>query len=207
MKKVLAVVAVVCVVFAAGAALAQPRARDDGRRVPPQMTKEFNGEKGHIDQRKAPQFAGESFDRGMARGRMNPAMFDRNEHGRNPAMFDRNEPGRNGDMPCRFGGRKGGRMMFTPDMPDEIRAKVVEAAKLHIDLDAVLSAKQIDKAKALEVFGKIQQAENEIETWKFSKRLEMMEAFRTQQELNRKNFNAPKPEAPAPAPAPEGNAQ
>ncbi len=67
MKKVLAVVAVVCVVFAAGAALAQPRTGNDGRRVPPQMTKEFNGEKGHIDQRKAPQFPSESFDRGMVK--------------------------------------------------------------------------------------------------------------------------------------------
>ena len=91
-------------------------------------------------------------------------------------------------------------MMFTPDMPDEIRAKVVEAKKLHIDLEAALSTRPVDKAKALEVFAKVQQAENEIETWKFGKRLDMMEAFRTQQELNRKNFNAPKPEATEPAP-------
>ena len=197
MKKVLAVVAVVCVVFAAGAALAQPRTGNDGRRVPPQMTKEFNGEKGHIDQRKAPQFPGESFDRGMVRGRMNPAMFERRE------------PGRDDRMPCRFDGQGRGRrgMMFAPDMPEEIRAKVVEAKKLHIDLEAALSTKPIDKAKALEVFTRIQQVENDVEAWKFGKRLEMMEAFRTQQELNRKNFNAPKPEAPAPAPAPEGNAQ
>ena len=191
MKKVLAVVAVVCVVFAAGAALAQPRTRDNARPVPPQLMKEFNGEKGHIDQRRAPQFAGESFDREMRRGRMNPAMFDR-KPGNDGRRFDPE------DMPCRFEGCRGGRMMFTPDMPEEIRAKAVEAAKLRIDLEAALSTKPIDKAKALEIFAKVQQAENEIETWKFSKRIDMMEAFRTQRELNRKDFNAPKPEAPAP---------
>ncbi len=193
MKKVLAVVAVVCVVFAAGAALAQPRANQEGRRVPPQLMKEFNGEKGHIDQRRAPQFAGESFDREMRRGRMNPAMFDR-KPGNDGRHFDPE------DMPCRFEGhgRGHGRMMFTPDMPEEIRAKAVEAAKLRIDLEAALSTKPIDKAKALEIFAKVQQAENEIDAWKFSKRLDMMEAFKTQMELNRKNFNAPKPEAPAP---------
>ena len=174
MKKVLAVVAVVCVVFAAGAALAQPRANQEGRRVPPQLMKEFDGEKGHLDQRSPEQ------------------RFNRP---------DRPEPGRDGEnMPCRFGGRRGGRMMFMPDMPEEIRAKAVEAAKLRIDLEAALSTRPIDKAKALEIFAKVQQAENEIEAWKFSKRIDMMEAFRTQRELNRKKFDAPKPEAPAPAP-------
>ena len=95
-------------------------------------------------------------------------------------------------------------MMFAPDMPEEIKAKAVEAAKLHVDLEAALSAKPVDKAKALEVFTQIQKAEQEIEAWKFAKRIERMEAFRTQQELNRKaalekDAPAPKPEAPAPA--------
>ena len=91
-------------------------------------------------------------------------------------------------------------MMFAPDMPEEIRAKVVEAAKLKIDLEAALATKPVDKAKAMEIFGKIQQTENEVEVWKFGKKIDMMEAFRTQQELNRKMPPAPKPEAPAPAP-------
>ena len=190
MKKVLAVVAVVCVVFAAGAALAQPRTGNDGRRVPPQMMKAFNGEKGHIDQRKAPQFPGESFDRGMVRGRMNPAMFERRE------------PGRDDRMPCRFEGRGRRGMMFAPDMPEEIRAKVVEAKKLHIDLEAALSTKPIDKAKALEVFTKIQQAEGEVEVWKFSKRLEMMEAFKAQRDANRR-MNDDRPVPPAPQDTPD----
>ena len=91
-------------------------------------------------------------------------------------------------------------MMFAPDMPEDVKAKVVEAAKLRIDLDAALSAKNIDKAKAMEIFAAIQKAEDEVEAWKFSKRIEMIEAFRTQRELNSKKFPAPKPEAPAPEP-------
>ena len=81
-------------------------------------------------------------------------------------------------------------------MPEDIKAKAVEVAKLRIDLDAALSQKPIDKAKALEVFTQIQKAEQEIEAWKFGKRIEQIEAFRKQQEINR---NVP----PAPAPKPE----
>ncbi len=160
MKKVLAVVAVIAVVCVAGAALAQPRARDDARRMPPQLQKSFTGEQGHIDQRQGQQFTGDPNFEGRGRGL------------------------------CRMGNGRGngrgyGRLGVAPDMPEELRAKAVEAAKLRIDLEEVCSAKTIDKAKAMELFGKIQQAENEVRTWRFSKRLERMEAFRTQQELNR----------------------
>ena len=99
------------------------------------------------------------------------------------------------------GGRRG--MMFTPDMPEEIKAKVVEAEKLKVDLEAAMSARPIDKAKAMEFFGQLQKAKQEIEAWKFSKKLDGIEAFRKQLELNR---NVP-PAPPAPAPeAPAENA-
>jgi hypothetical protein len=91
-------------------------------------------------------------------------------------------------------------MMFAPDMPEEIKAKVVEAAKLKIDLDAALSARPIDKAEALEIFAQIQKAEQEVDAWKFGKRIERIEEFRKQLEINRNVPPAPKPEAPqAPA--------
>ncbi len=121
MKKVLAVVAVIAVVCVAGTALAQPRAREEGRRVPTQM---MPGQPQPMN----PQFGGEGcrcgrdIDRRQGNGRMN---------------FSPN------GMPGDFGGRghkgKFGEMMFAPDMPDEIKAKVVEAAKLRIDLKAALS--------------------------------------------------------------------
>ena len=98
---------------------------------------------------------------------------------------------------CRFG-RRGGRLGFTPEMPEEIRAKAVEAAKLRIDLEAALSAKTIDKAKAMEIFGKIQQTENEVKMWKFENRLNMMEKAKIMRELNKISKPAPKTQAPAP---------
>lgn len=180
MKKVLAVIAVVAVVCAAGAALAQPRGHDDARRMPPQLQKSFTGEQGHIDQRQAPKFPGDPNFAGRDPAGMNAAPFE--ERGREFCGMGR--------------GRGHGRLDFAPDMPEEIRAKAVEAAKLRIDLEAVFSAKTLDKAKAMEIFSKIQQAENEVRTWRFSKRLERMEAFRTQRELNR---NVP-PAPPAPKP-------
>ena len=180
MKKVLAVIAVVAVVCVAGAALAQPRAREQGRRMPAQM---MQGE--HVDQRNNPQFPGEPEYMGRGRENFGPQRMPGEFGGR----------GRK----CGFGRGKG-RMMFAPDMPEEVKAKVVEVAKLRIDLEAALSAKPIDKAKAMEIFAAIQKAENEVEAWKFGKRIDQIEAFRTQRELNSKKFPAPKPEAPAPAP-------
>ena len=185
MKKVLAVIAVVAVVCAAGAALAQPRTRDGARRMPPQLQKEFTGEQGHIDQRQGQQFTGDPNFAGRGPAGMNAAPFEGRGRGR-----------------CGMGRGRGHRgMMFAPDMPEEIRAKAVDTAKLRIDLEAEMSAKTINKAKAMEIFAKVQQAENEIDTWRFSKKLERIEAFRTQQELNRNvppAPSAPKTEAPAP---------
>ena len=145
--------------------------------------------KQRFDQRRESQFAQNMPQPGQFR----PCDCGRFE-GREPrgAEFEGREP------------REPRGMMFAPDMPEEIKAKVVEAAKLHIDLDAVLSAKPVDRAKALDVFTQIQKAQQEIEAWKFAKRLERMEAFRIQQELNRKaavkDAPAPKPEAPEAAP-------
>ena len=88
-------------------------------------------------------------------------------------------------------------------MPEEIRAKVVEAAKLRIDLEAAFAEKPINKAKALEIFAKLQKAKNEIATWRFTRKLERIEAFRTQQDLNSRYRRPVPPEAPAEVPAPE----
>ena len=209
MKKVLAVVAVIAVVCVAGAAFAQPKAREQGRRMPPQMMQAQPGQhidqrqgeqvvqnmpNPHVDQRNNPKFAGESEyqPKGRGEGKGRPEM-----------------PGDFGGQGRKCGcgrGRGNGRMMFAPDMPEEIKAKAVEAAKLRIDLDAALSAKPINKAKAMEIFSAIQKAEQEVKAWRFSKRIEQIEAFRKQMELNRNVPPAPapapaeKPEAPAPAP-------
>lgn len=136
MKKVLAVVAVVCVVFVAGAAIAQPRGNNAGR---------------------MPQF---------------------------------------GELGCRRH-----EPVFTPDMTDEIRAKVVEAEKLRIDLEAELAVKKIDKEKALALFSQLQKAEQEIEVWKFNRKLEMidkhhemMEEYTSHEERARRMLRTP--EAP-----------
>ena len=190
MKKILAVAAVVCVVCVAGAAFAQQ---------PGQAKK-------RLDQRRGPQFAQQMPQPGQ-QGQRQPEMrmFQPGQQGQ-PGQFRPCDCGRfeeRGPRGPEFEGRGPRGMMFAPDMPEEIKAKAVEAAKLHVDLEAALSAKPIDKAKALEVFTQIQKAEQEIEAWKFAKRIERIEAFRTQQELNRKAAaakDAPKPETPAPAP-------
>ena len=167
MKKVLAVVAVVCVVFAAGAAFAQPR--PEGRRMPPQR----------------PQHMPEHRE----------GMQGQGMHG------------------CGHGGEGFGRMMLTPDMPKEIRAKTVELAKLRIDLAAVLTEKPIDRDAAIDIFLKMQSVEDDIEAWKFSKKLDMIESFGEQHEHDAQHEHdhdmppAPEPEAPESPEAPEAPAE
>ncbi len=129
MKKVLAVVLVVCVVFGAGTALAMPQRDPRGQRG------------------------------------------QQNEY------------------------RGGGRFR---DMPKEIREKAVELAKLRIDLQEALSDQPLNRPKAMEVYGKIQKLQQEIQLWKFEQRLNRLETEAKQHELNR---NVP-PAPPAP-PAPE----
>lgn len=160
MKKFAAVLLVVCVVCAAGAAFAQPKRNDMPQR------------------REAPQFQPRNFDYA-------PCPCRGAERGRNFQPQPRGPRG--------FQGREN-RPMFAPDMPKEIRAKAVELAKLRIDLEEALSSEPMDKAKALEIHAKIQSVENEIEAWRFSRKLERVEAMKKQRELNKKFRPAPKPE-------------
>lgn len=136
-----------------------------------------------------------------------PQQFQQAQQGRDAMSSPSFRPQ---DCPCGRFDRKPGRLGLMPDMPEEIRAKVVEAAKLRVDLEAALSIRPIDKAKALEVFTKIQNVEKEIEAWKFAKKLDMMEKAGAQREALRKprapRPEAPKPEAPAPAPEPQPEA-
>lgn len=175
MKKAIAVVVTVCVVFVAGAAFAGHRMNQGFRNR--MVAAEIAGQ--HLDQRQP----------GQAPKNMPNPHIDQ----RQPGQFKPCDPEKG---PAGFDRRPGPRRpMFAPDMPKEIKDKVVEAAKLRIDLEAVLSEKPIDKAKAIEIFTQIQKAEQEVEVWKFGKKLERMEAFR-----NRKMPPAPKapaPEAPA----------
>lgn len=141
MKKILAVVLTVCVIFGAGAAFAQGHGYGYGQNMP------------HMYMNRPGGFS-------------NCLSEDRNFDGR----------GRNFER-CGFDGR-GSRGNFTPDMPKEIREKAVELAKLRVDLEEAMTSNPINKSKALETFKKIQLIENEIDTWKFEKRLDFMEKMK-----------------------------
>ncbi len=175
MKKVLAVILVVSVVFGAGAAIAQPKRQPMQNQLQRQkFVQSEHGNQNVKDQRPEP---------------MRRDFGARDDRGPRPEMMGPNF----GE--CDRGPR------FAPDMPKEIREKVAELAKLKIDLEEALTSNPINKAKALEVYAKIQQVKNEIDAWKFAKRLEFMEKAREQRELNRKN--KPVPPAPKPEEKPE----
>lgn len=69
-----------------------------------------------------------------------------------------------------------GHGIFTPDMPKEIREKTAELAKLRIDLEEAMTSRPLNKEKALDVHAKMQKVKQDIETWRFTKRLERIEA-------------------------------
>ena len=73
------------------------------------------------------------------------------------------------------GPRHDRRVRFAPNMPQEIRDKVVELEKLKIDLDEALTSKPLNKAKAIEVHAKMQTVRNDIAAWRFERKLERLE--------------------------------
>ena len=66
---------------------------------------------------------------------------------------------------------------FFNNMPQEIRAKVVEAEKLRIDLEDVLSQKPLNKDKAIELNGQISKLRQEVQAWRFEQKLNRIEEF------------------------------
>ena len=118
-----------------------------------------------------------------------------------PWEFERPERFGRRDFAPEFGPR-GFHDRFSPDMPKEIRAIAVEVAKLKIDLDEALHANPMEKEKAFEIHDKIMKLEQDVERWKFVKRVDRIEAFRKQREENMKRRTsqnapeAPKPEEP-----------
>ena len=102
----------------------------------------------------------------------------------------------------RFDGRPGSQFeahrakgpRFTPDMPQEIREKVAELEKLRVDLEEAMTSKPLNKAKALEVHAMILAVKNEVEAWRFAKKLERIETMRKQRELNKNEVPPEKPE-------------
>ncbi len=87
----------------------------------------------------------------------------------------------------RFNGRFNG---LAREIPDEIKAKFAEVRKMRIDLDMLLSAKEINKTQALEKFEAIQKLENEINTWRFVDRLEKLAKFQELQKPQAEADNA-----------------
>ncbi len=83
----------------------------------------------------------------------------------------------NHPMHCRPEGFRGHHrhVRFAPNMPQEIRDKVVELEKLKIDLDEALTKRPINKAKAIEVHAKMQAVRNDLAAWRFERKLERLE--------------------------------
>ncbi len=129
--------------------------------------------------------AGAAFSQEM-RGPRNQQDFN----GQPPCFEGPNgRPGPHNDFPFKGHCRRG--KIFTPDMPKEIREKAAELAKLRVDLEEALSSNPVNKAKALETHAKMQKIKNELETWRFEKRLERIEELKKQKELNEKIPPAP----------------
>lgn len=190
MKKVLATVVTVCVVFGAAAAFAQGAGR-------------------HVNQQQTNHPKLEWQDKAVDAN--SPAREHRNQQAMNHPEFNGKPPfagkvpgsgscpgfGFEGGRHCR-GGFRG--MNFTPDMPQEIREKAAELAKLRVDLEEAISSDPINKAKALETHAKMQKLEQEIGAWRFAQKLERMEEFRKQMKLNREVPPAPVKEEAKDAP-------
>lgn len=166
MKKVVIAVLVVGLLSIAGTAMAKNNRGQKGVFPPNGACPQTYREGGPAWAGECPVFSGRN---GMHR----PG------HGRGHQVHGRNGRGYRGHG---WDGRMGWNAV---DMPEALRAKAVEMEKLHVDLRDVLSRTPIDRDKALELHGKIVQIHQEIGAWRFAQRLEAIDSFRRQQELNR----------------------
>ena len=145
MKKILLLIAIAVILGTAGSALAKyHRHRDYAPENTPSMDRES------------------AFDRGGPR------------HGFSPGGFPP------GSMPCRYAWGKNDRKWRDDrpfkgserharhrddkwaDLPDEIRTKMTDLAKLKIDMKDTLSRNPVDRAKATEIHGKMATLRQEI---------------------------------------------
>lgn len=94
-------------------------------------------------------------------------------------------------------GLDGMRGRYASNMPEDIRTRANELAKLRIDMRDALSRSPIDRAAATRLHDRAMQLEQEIETWFFGERMNRIEELRRQQERNRSS--APTPSNPASA--------
>ena len=117
-----------------------------------------------------------------------------------------NKPGHFAGHPAGLNNREGYSrpVKFSPDMPDEIRAKKADAAKLRIDLDNIMTKKPLDKAKALEVYKKLAELETEVRVWRFSNKLDRLEKLEAARKAGK---SAPENAAPENAEQPEPKAE
>lgn len=124
------------------------------------------------------------FDAGERRGATGwnvPGGRGMGQHGWNGPM----KPHGNGRRGFGQGARKGRGMRYAPNMPDEVRARVTEMRKLRVDLQDTISRTPIDRAKAMELHGKIAKLGQEIRAWRFEQRLDRLEAERARRRQNR----------------------
>ena len=66
---------------------------------------------------------------------------------------------------------------FFNEMPQEIRDKEVEAEKLRIELNSVISQKPLNKDKAAELSGQINKLRQDVRAWRFEQKLNRIEEF------------------------------
>ena len=166
MKKTIAAVTVIVVLGLAGVAVAE-RHRDDGRW----------------------RRDGDGACRMGQRGDMDMGRHDGDRSsGYRQGREDRDYM-RHGGMD-RMGGQAGCDMMgmggMSKNVPDDVRAKMVELAKLKIDMRDALTRNPVDRAKATEVHGKMAALRQEIGAWRFNQRLDDIERRQKEMELNRK---------------------
>ena len=182
MKKSVIAVLVIGTLSVAGMALATPN-QGKGQAGP-------MGPFGGPRQMKAQQWNGNNLPPAPPAGPGAPCFCgQRGPMGRQPAPFDgqgfghRGGPRQERSFAPAFGQQEGhgprGRQRgtFSPDMPQEIRAKAVEVAKLHIDLEEVLSQKPLNREKAIELNGQIGKLRQEIQAWRFEQKLGRIEEF------------------------------
>ncbi|NLL37888.1 MAG: hypothetical protein GX256_10275 [Fretibacterium sp.] len=72
-------------------------------------------------------------------------------------------------------GMRGQGGLMWQNVPDDIRSKITERAKLRLELRDTMGRRPVDRAKALELRNQMRKLSQELSDWRFNQRLDFIE--------------------------------
>ena len=117
----------------------------------------------------------EARGRGGQRGGQSRNWSDKNWNNRDWNNRNRNDCPIGWHQGAGSKGMRGQGRLIWQNVPDDIRSKSTERAKLRLELHETMGRRPVDRAKALELRNQMRKLSQELSDWRFNQRLDFIE--------------------------------